>query len=119
MLTWRLENGKLVILLPDGPTLVLDTPQLIDLIEQLATLRGVLGLVPQDYALGQICHTTVPNPGWATEPEALTGDSIIHLRDPRYGWLHYLIPREQALRLGDILQIQANCPVPLADAKAN
>jgi hypothetical protein len=42
----------------------------------------------------------IPNPGWTVEPELLNGDVLVHLRDPRFGWLHYCLPKGAAERLG-------------------
>jgi hypothetical protein len=47
--------------------------------------------VPRTWAAGQTIHA-VPDPAWMTEPDALMGNSILLIRDPRFGWLHYLIP---------------------------
>jgi hypothetical protein len=45
-----------------------------------------------------------------TKPE--NSGSILHICDPRYGWLHYLIPREEALKLVEFLQDQIDSMSP-------
>lgn len=63
----------------------------------------------------------VPDPMWVTEPDALLGNSILHLRDPRFGWLHYVLPREESKKLGELLIKQATSPAPgeTASGRAN
>lgn len=48
----------------------------------------------------------VTNPSWVIRPAPTPGDSLLHLRDPRYGWLHYLIPQGEAAKLLDFLRKQ-------------
>lgn len=52
----------------------------------------------------------VADPAWAIEPELLLGNALLHLRDTRFGWLHFNIPREEARKLGEHL-------IGLADAQ--
>jgi hypothetical protein len=42
----------------------------------------------------------IPEPGWTVEPELLNGEVLLHLRDPRFGWLHYCLPKAAASQLG-------------------
>jgi hypothetical protein len=50
----------------------------------------------------------VLDPRWYSEPDALLGESLLHIRDPRFGWLHYALPRESARALGILLVHQAD-----------
>ena len=52
----------------------------------------------------------VIEPNWSTEPELLTGRSILHLREPGYGWLHFVLPRADARRLAAELNAHADAP---------
>ena len=52
------------------------------------------------------------DPRWATETETMRGDSVLHLRDPRFGWLHFVFPREMARKLGRLLIAQADAEPP-------
>lgn len=45
----------------------------------------------------------VRQPTWRTTATALTPEPIVHLRDPRFGWLHYALSVESARRLGQSL----------------
>ena len=53
---------------------------------------------------------TLPDPKWFVEPEPLNGGSILHIRDTRFGWLHYILPFPMAKKLGGFLQNQAVTP---------
>ena len=53
----------------------------------------------------------VRDPTWRTMAIALVPDPIVHIRDPRFGWLHYALAAESAKRLGQSL-------VDLADKAA-
>lgn len=53
----------------------------------------------------------IPDPRWYVEKAQLATDgSVLNIRDPRYGWLHYFIPRDTALHLGCLLVHQAYAP---------
>lgn len=88
-------------------------------VADIDTMLGKLGafraLMPPPhepgYAPGQKCEC-IPNPAWLAEPDALLGNSLLHLRDPRFGWLHYMIPREEARKLAQVLQAQVDRPPP-------
>jgi hypothetical protein len=111
---WKLdEDGKSVTLtFPTEPPVAfkLDHLQVDDLLRNLGIFRGSMKPeVPTEYALGQKVEA-VPNPAWSTEPDLMMGDSLLHIRDPRFGWLHYLIPKGEAKKLAGFLQNQANAP---------
>jgi hypothetical protein len=35
---------------------------------------------------------------------------VLRIRDPRYGWLHYVVPHDTASRLAEALTTQADPP---------
>jgi hypothetical protein len=45
--------------------------------------------IPKTFPRGQQV-SAVPDPAWVSEPDVMQGNSILHIRDPRYGWLHYI-----------------------------
>jgi len=62
----------------------------------------------------------VTNPAWVVEPDAMMGNALLHVRDPRYGWLHFLIPKDEARKLAGALLAQADAPPPgRQDGKPN
>ena len=66
---------------------------------------------PRNFALGQVVRG-IANAPWATETDTMLGNSILHIRDPRYGWLHFLFSKEDARKLATLLQKQVDSPRP-------
>lgn len=113
---WKLNDDLKTVTLtfPTNPpvALRLDVSQVEDVLKNLGEFRASMAPeVPQTYAMGQKVGA-VSNPAWVTEPDLMVGDSLLHIRDPRYGWLHYLIPREEARKLATFLQNQVEAEPP-------
>lgn len=113
---WNLENDRktVTVTFPTVPPiqLRLDVNEIENMLSHLGEFRALMNPpFPADFAMGQKVGA-IPNPAWVTEPELMNGDSLIHIRDPRYGWLHYMIPREQSKKLAGLLQTQADIPPP-------
>lgn len=111
---WNLEADfkTVTVTFPTDPPvqLKMDLAGVEDMLKHLAEFRGAMQPeVPREYALGQKVQA-VPDPLWMTQPDAMMGNSLLHLRDPRFGWLHYLLPKAEALKLGKFLQTQAELP---------
>lgn len=121
---WKLEDDykTVTVTFPTEPpiALKLDAAAVDDLLRNLGVFRGAMKPeIPRAFALGQKV-AAVPDPNWVTEPDALHGHSLLHLRDPRYGWLHYLLPPHEAQKLAQLLHAQAdNLPQPPSRDKAN
>lgn len=113
---WELNQDlkTVTITFPTDPpvALRLDLLGVENIIKNLGDFHAAMKPeVPKNFAVGQKVEV-IPDPAWVTEPDLLMGNSILHIRDPRYGWLHYLIPREEAKKLGILLQNQADAPSP-------
>jgi hypothetical protein len=113
-LHWQLDkDGRAVTLtLPTDPPIALrlDSAQIDDMLRNLGDFRA--SMQPshaQEWRTGQRV-VAEPDPCWQSEPELMMGNSLLHLRDPRFGWLHYLFPREAARELGHSLVAQADRP---------
>lgn len=121
---WKLSDDlkTVTITFPTTPTVVLelDAAGVEDILKNLGEFRANMSpTIPPTFALGQPVRA-VPNPRWATEPDAMMGDSLLHLRDPRFGWLHYQIPRAEAGKLAGYLQKQVDSPpAEITPGKAN
>ena len=114
--TYKLEDDRkmLMVSIPDiSPIqLQLSSAGVDGLIKTLGEMRAHMAPeICKSYAAGQATRCML-NPMWVTEPDALAGDTLLHIRDRRYVWLHYLIPREEARRLATIIQKQVNRPEP-------
>ncbi|RZK89393.1 MAG: hypothetical protein EOO66_16115 [Methylobacterium sp.] len=85
--------------LPTTPPtgLELDAESLDALLDSLGELRARMQPpVSPTFSLGQV-YDAVPHPVWMMETEVVRGYTILHLKDPRFGWLHYLLPADDAL----------------------
>ena len=111
---WKLEDDykTVTVTFPTYPpvALQLDAAGVEDLLSNLGKFRGAMKpeIAPK-FAMGQKV-SAIPDPVWVTEPDAMHGHSLLHLRDPRFGWLHYLLPPHEAQKLGQLLQTQAASP---------
>lgn len=113
---WKLEDDlkTVTVTFPTNPpvALKLSVDGVDDMLRNLGEFRAVMAPeIVKSHPLGQKI-AAIPDPAWASEPDAMFGQSLLHLRDPRYGWLHYLLPRSEADKLGQILQKQAGGPDP-------
>jgi hypothetical protein len=121
---WKLEDDykTVTVTFPSVPNvaLKLDAAGIEEMQKNLGTLRAAMKPeVSKTFALGQGVHA-VPDPIWMTEPDVMLGNSLLHIRDPRFGWLHYLIPKNEARKLAEYLQNQADAPPPgQGSSKAN
>lgn len=114
--TWTLSEDRetLTIEFPSDPpvALHLDITQVETLLRHLGQYRAAMvPQVPTDWQPGQTVGA-VPDPKWACEPDLLQGHSLLHLRDPRYGWVHYLLPKKEAGKLSRVLGKQAAASRP-------
>ncbi len=120
---WELSDDctHITVTFPTDPPVALKLDaQAVD--EHLANMGEMRAhMLPEhapDWALGQKVGV-IPNPRWVTEPEMLEGNSLVHVRDPRFGWLHYLIPRDAARKLSDYLRVQADQPPEQTPERTN
>ncbi|KWV59982.1 hypothetical protein AS026_27165 [Rhizobium altiplani] len=109
---WELDDEfkTLTITFPTDPPVafVLDTESLSKLIEGAGQIRAEMPPPHDETWEGGKMVDAVLDPRWYTEPDALLGEPLLHIRDPRYGWLHYALPRESARALGTLLILQAD-----------
>jgi hypothetical protein len=113
---WKLENSleTLTITFPSTPPVAIQwkAPMVDEHLQKLGKLRaGMRPEIPKTFAPGQLVGA-VSDPAWVTEPDAMLGRTLLHIRDPRFGWLHYLIPKEKARKLAGLLQAQADAEPP-------
>lgn len=116
-LQWKLGEDRqtAALTLPANPpvTIEMNVVAVEDMMKILGSLRSaMLPEIPTALTPRQTV-TAIKNPAWIAEPDTRTGDSILHVRDPRFGWFHYLIPRRHARKLGSLLQRQADAGLAL------
>lgn len=111
---WKLEDDykTVTVTFPADPVVVLTltVSDVEDMLKNLGDFRAAMQPEVSKQAPTAGLVPALPDPQWYTGTDAMRGDSLLHIRDPRYGWLHYLIPRAEALKLGRYLQKQAEMP---------
>ena len=109
---WKIDDDlkTVTVTFPTSPAVQirLDVTAVEEVLKNLGDFRNVMHPeVPHQHAPGQGVQALV-DPAWLTEPDIMRGDSILHIRDPRFGWLHYLLPRAQSRKLAALLQAQVD-----------
>lgn len=106
---WKLtDDKKSVVMMSDGQEISkFDAAGVDEMLRGVGMLRGLMWpSIEPEYQMDQFTEA-IPDPRWVSESERLRGDSLLHIRDPRFGWLHYMIPALEAKRLGGYLSEQA------------
>jgi hypothetical protein len=113
---WKLEDDykTVTVTFPTDPpaTLKFDAAGIDDLLRGLGSLR--LHMKPEIQAAlvdGEKAEA-LTDPAWRTENEPLTGLPLLHIRDMRFGWVHYLLPQQEAAKMGTSLRDLAAIPLP-------
>ena len=111
---WKVDKhlNTMTITFPTSPRVVIrwSADQVDDHLRKLGELRSKMKPPhPRNFALGQVVRG-IANAPWATETDTMLGNSILHIRDPRYGWLHFLFSKEDARKLATLLQKQVDSP---------
>jgi hypothetical protein len=70
----------------------LDAGEIDDALAELGEMRALMQ--PEHPAEVPEVVVTVFNPTCACDSEPVLAHSVLHIRDPRFGWLHYVIPRD-------------------------
>jgi hypothetical protein len=71
----------------------------------------LLPAVPESWP-GAMVAGCYRDPAYSIEHDALAGDVLIHLRDERFGWLHYIVTRDRALDFANRILAQLDAPPP-------
>ena len=113
---WKVDNhlNTMTITFPTSPNVAIrwTADQVDEHLRKLGELRSKMKPPhPRNFALGQVFRG-IANASWATETDTMLGNSILHIRDPRYGWLYFLFSKEDARKLATLLQKQAGSLQP-------
>src|SRR5687768_14456056 len=109
---WHLEDDRkgVRVTIPTEPvpcTGLFETARVEFLLRKLGEFRALMiPEVPRTFAMGQKVEA-VADPAWVTEPDAMLGHSLLHIREPRFGWLHFVLPPHEAKKLAEYLLRQA------------
>ncbi len=99
----RIDNETIEISVGSSKT-VLSVPEIEQLQKNLAQLRGTLlpAVTLTPAPKGQPVYA-IPDPVWKLDPEALHTGMLLQLRNPEHGWLSFLIPNDEALKMAKVL----------------
>lgn len=117
-INWSLsDDGKTVALefATDPPVrIVMNLEQVEETLRNLGEFRSrMTPEVAREFEPLRRFDNVVPGPQWYTQAEKLNGDTLLHIRDPRYGWLDYLLPWADAAKLAELLQgLASTRPAP-------
>ncbi len=109
------------IALPSQPAthVICSTAAVDSMLRALGLARtGMLPAFAAEWAPGQPVERCYREPKWSVETDCLAGDALLHLRDERLGWLHYVFDKAEALRLARDLAEIAAMPPPAAAGSA-
>jgi hypothetical protein len=116
------DQGTVTLTFPTAPpvALVMKTHDVEELIRHLGDFRGQMSPpVALEYDLAAPTIQAIPGPAWYSFAEPMQGQSVFAVRDPRFGWLHYLMPKDHAKKLAVILEAQSNLPDSSPPGKTN
>jgi hypothetical protein len=108
---WKLDDPQHVTAtFPSAnPTsITFDVDGVDNILQNLGRFRADMSPeISRGLAEGTVVFPVV-DPIWQTQMDPKTGNIVLSIRDPRYGWLSYAIPRESGRKLGfSLLQSQA------------
>jgi len=109
------EDGQLQITIDSGADTapVLDASAVSRLIEALGAIRAAMNPQVATECPARQKVEALLDPCWYVELELMQENPTLNIRDDRYGWLHYVIPKPEAKKLGEFLtQLASQSPAP-------
>lgn len=104
-------NTKAEITLPNGQKLEMNATELDAFIQALGHARGSIApFPPSELPVGTM--VAINDPAWVAAHQPGAGGSFLHLRDPRFGWLSYVLPRKEAAYMGALFIHMAAAQAP-------
>ena len=104
---WILEDDNRTVsaTFPTNPpvTLKLSTADIEQMLKDLGALRWEMQPEVPEIITSDKEEEPVADPAWETAPDESMENALLHIRDPRFGWLHYAIPRDEARKLAGFL----------------
>jgi hypothetical protein len=105
---WKLEedNKTVTATFPTDPptTMKFTTEEVEKIMKDLAELRWDMEPEVPDNFEEDEAGDPVEDPIWETAPDEDNRNMLLHICDPRYGWLHYALPNDEAEKLAEYLK---------------
>jgi hypothetical protein len=88
----------------------LDAGDIDGLLKNLGELRAMMQPAHPLYFQKDQDTNFIVDPRWEWEHEPMLDQGVLRIRDPRFGWLHYVISGDTARKLAEILAYQTHLP---------
>ena len=96
----------------------LTTSEVDEALVAIGSVRArMLPPYPPIWKLGQAVNCD-RDPKWDLETDRLAGDALLHIRDERFGWRHYIFTKAEAAKMGAALTLLAAMEPPGARGSA-
>jgi hypothetical protein len=119
------DRKSLIMTFPSDPPICvrMDLAAVELTLETLGLLRtGMVPEVPQEWAKPDnepVSARRISEPGHIiARRDALAGDIIVQVRDPRFGWLVYIINKGVARAVAERIIAECNMPAPAMSGRA-
>ena len=94
--------------------LKIEAEEVVMMIERLGFYRAQMpDAVPGEWPTTALRGACV-DPRWITGRDTVSGDTLVQLRDARFGWLAFVLPPKEAKALGEAL-VAIGAPAGSAD----
>ncbi len=106
---WKLNSSRTSATLQIRQPMTVDfsAEEIDELLQKLGHMRSLMKpSIKPKFAPGQKVKG-LRNPAWMLEAELMLGHSLLHVRDNRYGWLHFAFPHGEAEKLALMMQKRA------------
>lgn len=117
---WVLDESLefVTMIYPTNPPVAIQLP-VLEVEKMLAIIGDYRSVMEPEVVAEHVPQqnvSAISSPIWQIESDPLSGNTLLRLRDPRFGWLHYLIPNGEAEKLAQHLQTDAST-LPPADGE--
>lgn len=97
------RDSKIARIWIGSKEIVLDLAGVDDVIWVLGEIRSLMDPLVKSGVPDNTPLTVVRGSIWQTRKTPLSSDVIVHIRDPRFGWLNYALLPEGAQQVGESL----------------
>jgi hypothetical protein len=113
--TWKLEDdlrtARLTFSEVPAIAVKFDVDRIEEALRHLGAFRSSMQpSIPDDWSAAATSTSAIDEPQMVVEMDPAIGSPVLRVRDPRFGWLHYVLTPQQARRLGSALVLQAYPP---------
>jgi hypothetical protein len=113
--TWKLEDDLRTATLKfsEAPAIAVefDVGRIEEALEHLGAFRSSMQPpIPNSWPDDATSTRAIDEPQMVVDMDPSAESPVLRVRDPRFGWLHYVLTPQQARQLGSALVLQAYPP---------